>query len=211
LHLRERAYMKTREQIIAEIVRQYEKDDQPAEHYEALAEDRGQSFVDNLHAEKKAYPGIVRGELAKRLTEDTYLTCDDFDHFDVTCCDTCHTCYPHYEMWIVKLSDGHHAWVCDPIEHILMRRTKTVPSSPEDKEKLALLGDIFGGWKPDPVEDELHAASMAATTDEQKLYYCIKYAHHVHKRKRGHKSIETLVGRALRLPGRGPAKSSKTA
>jgi hypothetical protein len=52
-----------------------------------------------------------------------------------------------------------------------MRRAKTVPSLPEDEEKLALLEDIFGGWKPDPVADELHAANMAAITDEEKLYY----------------------------------------
>ena len=59
--------MKTRDQVIAQIVRQYEKDDQPADYYELFAEEQGQAFVDNLRAEKKAYPAIVKAELEKRL------------------------------------------------------------------------------------------------------------------------------------------------
>ena len=53
----------------------------------------------------------IRTVLDNRLTGGLYLTCDDFDHFDTRCCDTCHTSYPHCEMWIVVLSDGRHAWV----------------------------------------------------------------------------------------------------
>jgi hypothetical protein len=114
-------------------------------------------------------------------------------------------------MWIVVLDDGRHAWVCDAIKDILMRQTKFVPSTPDVEEALRLLDEIFGGSEPDRIGDALHAASMAANSDEEKLYYCIKYAHHKGNRKRGHKTVETLVNRALRLPGRGPARRAMTA
>ncbi len=60
--------------------------------------------------------------MEKRLTESLYLTCEDFCHLDVVCCDTCHNFYPHYDMWIVVLSDGWHVWVCDTTKHILMHQ-----------------------------------------------------------------------------------------
>jgi len=99
----------------------------------------------------------------------------------------------------------------DAIKEILMRQTKFVPSTPDAEEALRLLDEIFGGSEPDPIGDALHAASMAANSDEEKLYYCLKYAHHTGKRKRGHKTVETLVNRALRLPGRGPDRRAMTA
>jgi hypothetical protein len=205
--------MRTRDQIIVENLRLHKRTrekSQEGDYYKTIAEEQGQTYADELRAEFENYPTVIRLELEKRLTEETYLTCEDFDHFDTNCCETCHTCYPHYEMSIVVLSDGRHAWLCDSVKGILMRHTKFVPSSPEGKEKFRLLAEIFGA-KPDPIEDELHEASLAACSDEERLYYCIKYSHHIHKRKRGHKTIETLVQRALRLPGRGPARSARIA
>lgn len=173
--------------------------------------ERGPGYLDEHISEREKRLTTIRTELEKRLTEQDYLTCEDFDHFDVTCCDTCHTFYPHYEMWIVVLSDCRHAWVCDSIEQILMRRTKIVPSSPDQEKAMKLLDEIFGGSDPDPVGDALHDAAVAASSDEDRLYYCLKYAHHVHKPKRGHEAVEALVSQALRLPGRGPAQRSRTA
>jgi hypothetical protein len=73
---------------------------------------------------REEYLAEIRTVPNERLTESHYLTCEDFDHFDIRCCDTCHTSYPHCEMWIVVLSDGRYAWVCDSIKAILMRETK---------------------------------------------------------------------------------------
>jgi hypothetical protein len=112
-------------------------------------------------------------------------------------------------MWVVKLSDGRHAWVCDPIKDILMRQTGIMPVPPEVKKALKLLDEIFGGSDPDPIRDSLHDGAMAASSDEEKLYYCLKYAHHLRGRKRGDEPLEELVSQALRLPGRGPAQSAK--
>ncbi len=180
--------MKTREQITAELLQQNSiecEKNAKKDYYKDLAEEQGQAAVDKLIAEREGYSTVITAELEKRLTEETYLTCEDFDHFDVNCCDTCHTCYPHYEMWVVVLSDGRNAWVCDSIRGILTRETK--------------------------VEDALHEASLAVTSDEERLYYCLQYAHHTYKRKRGHETVESLVSLALSLPGRGPAQSSKLA
>ena len=91
-----------------------------------------------------------------------------------------------------------------------MRETKLIASSPEMADKMKLLNEIFGGGEGDPAEDELHRKSVSAKSDEEQLYYCLKYAHHQHKRKRGHETVRTLVDRALSLPGRGPAQSSQT-
>ena len=131
--------MKTRQQIVDEILQWHEgrcKKSDEGDYYKNLAEEQGQDYVDKLIAERDGYFKEIEVELAKRLTEESYLTCEDFDHFDVTCCDTCHTCYPHDEMWIVVLSDGRHAWVCDSIKHILMRQTDLTPVSPETEKAL---------------------------------------------------------------------------
>jgi hypothetical protein len=195
--------MKTREQIIAEIVesheRHYCKKSEKEDYYNALAAELGRAYVDQLFAEHYGYSKVIEEELAKSLTEESYLTCEDFDHFDITCCDSCHTSYPHYEMSAVLLSDGRHAWVCHCIGAILMRRTKAV-----------LFDDIFGRRRADPIGDALHEACIVAGSDEEKLYYCLKYAHHKHGRKRGHETVETLVALALGLAGRGTAQSSQT-
>ncbi len=152
------------------------------------------------------YSPIIRAELEKRLTEPTYFTCADFEHFDINCCTAACESEPHYEMIDVILDDGRHVWVCCFIRNILIRRTRKPRSpdpAPDGEERARLLGDIFG-WKSEPIEDELHAANMAATSDEEKLYYCLKYAHHKSGRTRGDESVESIVQRARSLPGGRP-------
>ena len=115
-----------------------------------------------------AYSPIIRAELAKRLTEEVYLTCEDFAHFGVECCEAACESEPHYEMIDVVLDDDQHAWVCCPIRDILIRQTeKPPPNDPEAKEKLRLWGEIFN-WKSDPVAEEMHAANMSAVSDREK-------------------------------------------
>jgi hypothetical protein len=67
------------------------------------------------------YSEIMRAELEKRLQAALYLTCEEFALFDVNCCDLCHNCYPHYDMYAVEMADGRMAWVCCPVRHVLMR------------------------------------------------------------------------------------------
>jgi hypothetical protein len=54
--------MVTREEIVSDILARY---------------------GDKLQPDRTAYLLAIRAELAKRLTESEYLTCADFDHFDV--------------------------------------------------------------------------------------------------------------------------------
>jgi hypothetical protein len=176
--------MRTRQQIIAETLRAYEA----------------------TTGGPDAYSPIIQAELEKRLTEEVYLTCDDFAHFGVACCDAACESEPHYELIDVVLDDDRHAWVCCHIRDILIRRTeKPQPDDPETKEKLRLWGEIFN-WQPDPVAEEIHAANMAATSDRDKLYYCLKYGHYKWGRRRGSESLGAIVQRALSQPGSLPAK-----
>lgn len=68
------------------------------------------------YSEEPDYQEIVIAELQKRLPKTDIKTCDNFQHLNVTCCDTCHTFYPHYEMSLIDLPDGGEAWVCDPVK-----------------------------------------------------------------------------------------------
>ena len=52
----------------------------------------------------------VMAELQERLPDTDIRTCGDFRHLNVTCCDTCHAFYPHYEMSLIDLPDGAKAW-----------------------------------------------------------------------------------------------------
>ena len=153
-----------------------------------------------------AYSPIIEAELIKRLTEDVYLTCEDFAHFGVKCCDAACESEPHYEMIDVILDDDRHAWVCCRIRDILIRRTKEPPSNdPEEEEKLRLWREIFNR-KADPVEEQLHEAAMAAKSDGKKLFYCLLYADYKAGRKRGGKKLKALIPYFLTLPGGRPAK-----
>lgn len=194
-----------REQIITQILLDHQRTSAAeVERTTGLTEEQGHPALDDLLQRSQSYSSVIVEELERRLTEHQYLTCVDFDHFDVNCCANCHTGYPHYDMYDVTLDDGRHAWVCCPIRHILMREVRMI-GGPVAEERLKLLQDIFG-CPPDPVEEKLHLANLAAKTDEERLSYCLMSAHHVYGRRRGHNNIDALVSRALRLPGRGPAR-----
>jgi hypothetical protein len=84
-------------------------------------------------------------ELRESLPETDIKTCEDFRHLNVTCCDTCHTFYPHYEMSLIDLPDGAKAWVCDPVKWAIypeqyQELQEWKQNSPEGK----LLRHIFG-------------------------------------------------------------------
>jgi len=68
------------------------------------------------YSEERDCGEIVIAELQASLPETHIKTCEDFRHLNVTCCDTCHTFYPHYDMSLIDLPDGGRAWVCDPVK-----------------------------------------------------------------------------------------------
>lgn len=67
------------------------------------------------------YEHVVIGELQKKLPEREIKTCADFRHLKIECCDSCHTAYPHYDMYLIALADGSLAWVCCPLQRLLSR------------------------------------------------------------------------------------------
>ncbi len=96
--------------------------------------------------------------------------------------------------------------MCCVLRDILIRQTKKPPAPGRKAKKRAKrLESTFDGER-DAVAEQLHAGNAAATSDEEKLYYCLKYAHHKSGRKRGDESLETIVRRAPSLPGGRAAK-----
>ena len=105
-------------------------------------------------------------------------------------------------LWTMEAMLGCAAYIRD----ILIRQTKKPPAPGRKAKKRAKrLESTFDGER-DAVAEQLHAGNAAATSDEEKLYYCLKYAHHKSGRKRGDESLETIVRRAPSLPGGRPAK-----
>jgi hypothetical protein len=105
-----------------------------------------QPRVANMLVEDHLRPAAVKaGELQKRLPDTDIKTCEDFRHLNVTCCNTCHTFYPHYEMSLIDLPGGAKAWVCDPVKWAIypdqyQELQEWKQNSPEGK----LLRRIFG-------------------------------------------------------------------
>jgi len=77
--------------------------------------------------------------------------------------------------------------------------------------RIVVLSDGWHPWVCDTTKYILMHQGAAATSDEEELYYCLQYAHHRYKRKRGNETVRTPVSRALRLPDRGPAQSARVA
>jgi hypothetical protein len=93
---------------------------------------------------KSVSEGVV-AELHRRLPDGVDIkTCEDFRHFNVECCDTCHHFCPETEMNVIELPDGGKAWVCDQIEWtIYPERRKELEeweNSPEGRAIIGLAG-----------------------------------------------------------------------
>jgi hypothetical protein len=197
-----------RQQIIDQTVQQFEAVSAIGPEVAATYAHNGrQAALDELLTQYSAYRTIIVAELEKRLDAHAeYLTSEDFAFFDVNCCNICHDEYAHYNMFIVELANGRMAWVCCAIEVALMRciETDTTPEKLKAREK-------FIGSRRNPLVDELKAVNRAANTDAEKLTCCVRYVHHVHGRRQGIETVESIVIRALGLPECGPAKSLEMA
>jgi hypothetical protein len=75
------------------------------------------------------YDEVVLTALTERLPEGDIKTCEDLS-LGVECCETCHTFYPHYEMYFETLPGGGSAWICCGVRRALQNPGK----SEEDQE-----------------------------------------------------------------------------
>jgi hypothetical protein len=55
---------------------------------------------------------LIIAELQLILPATDIKTCGDFKHLNVACCEICHAFYPIYDMSVIELPGGEHAWVC---------------------------------------------------------------------------------------------------
>lgn len=69
------------------------------------------------------YKAIILSALEKSLQivgPDTDIrTCEDFGLLNVTCCESCHGIYQHYEMSLVEIESAGKAWICCAIDRAI--------------------------------------------------------------------------------------------
>ena len=87
--------------------------------------------------------------MKERLPERDFRTCADFGELGVECCHTCHTLYPHHEMYIEDLPDGNKAWLCCFV-HSALRGEKTLEDLQAEIDLEAALG---GGIRTDTADE----------------------------------------------------------
>jgi hypothetical protein len=85
----------------------------------AMSHRQGESSGASESGEPHEYDQVVIAELNRKLPGGEIKTCENFAHFGVSCCETCHEFYPHYDMYVEALPDGSHAWICDSVRSLL--------------------------------------------------------------------------------------------
>lgn len=87
---------------------------------------------------------VVIPTLVTRLPDDVDIkTCADFSSLGVACCSTCHSLYPHFEMYLDDTPDGSKAWICCSVQRAM--RGESGCSS----EELLQLEQALGGTSRD--------------------------------------------------------------
>lgn len=76
---------------------------------------------DEEHGDEIDYEQVIIASLNALPDGVDIKMCNDL-HLNVECCESCHTSYPHYEMKLVKLSDGTPAWLCHTVIDALSRK-----------------------------------------------------------------------------------------
>jgi len=92
---------------------------------------REMSHGTELSSETQAW---TRATLNERLPEGDSKTCADFADLSVTCCESCHTSHPMYDMYAVDLPTGDKGWICCTVRWALFPETKLDENSPEMKK-----------------------------------------------------------------------------
>jgi hypothetical protein len=85
---------------------------------------------------------VVIPEMLRRLPEGEIATCGDLRLAD-KCCESCHAFYPHYDMYVVQLSDGRTGWICCAVRRLLFPET----SIPDDLPEFVDLMEALGGYE----------------------------------------------------------------
>lgn len=101
-------------------------------------------FSDELDA-------VVIATLKERLPEGAIKTCEDLS-LPATCCDICHTFYPHCEMYLETLESGDVAWICCRVHSELRNSSK---SEEERLSEMADLKEALGGVRRELTDDAL--------------------------------------------------------
>jgi hypothetical protein len=84
----------------------------------------------------------LQASLKKVFPHEPVRTCEDFSHFRVECCETCHHFDPQFEMAIVDIETGGLAWICCALDRALNpAKTAERENSPEWKE----ISKVFKG------------------------------------------------------------------
>jgi len=119
-----------RDQIIAKTLDDMRRFENPVEDSEPGTADRAFEYDRDVFVP----------EMLKRLPDCEITTCDDLG-LEVECCESCHGYYPHYDMYVVDLSEGRKGWICCAVRRVLF--PETVIAS-DDPVRLELMR-IFGG------------------------------------------------------------------
>jgi hypothetical protein len=127
------------------------KDDIIQATLRAMRQDRGLlASEDTGDVDWDNYDAAVIATLRERLPDRDFKICADFGELGVECCHTCHTLYPHYEMYIEDLLDGNKAWLCCFVRSAL-HGEKTLDDLQADIDlEAALGGGIRNGTADEP-------------------------------------------------------------
>lgn len=87
---------------------------------------------------------IVMATLNERLPDREFKTCEDLS-LGVECCDSCHTFYPHYDMYLETLPNGELAWLCCRVRSAL--RNPGQSDEEQDQEWIDLEEALGGGLR----------------------------------------------------------------
>jgi hypothetical protein len=91
------------------------------------------------------WEAIVIAEMTERLPDGDLKTCGDFAELSVRCCHTCHSFYPHYEMYMEDLPNGNKAGLCCFVRSSL--RGEKAPAQENPEELIDLEVALGGGTR----------------------------------------------------------------
>jgi len=87
------------------------------------------------------YDAIVIATINERVPDCEFKICGDLA-LEVECCESCHTFYPHYDMYLETLPNGEPAWICCSVRSALLN-PNTDATNPE--RELMDLEKALGG------------------------------------------------------------------
>jgi hypothetical protein len=114
-----RGRMYTRNEITEAILAAYRADVAQNGAREYVNVNDGSVFVEDASEYEEIICTVLSGKLASLRPDEMVLTCDDFRHLGIECCETCHTFYPHDEMDLIHVGSVGEAWLCCALGAVL--------------------------------------------------------------------------------------------